>query len=391
MSELMPLHFDRRMSAFYAALFLGIGVYQPFFPLWLQARELDPWQISVILAVPMSIRVFFAPVSGALSDRSANRRPAIIAYTALTAVFFFLLGFTTDFLWIFVTISAAALFWTSIMPLTEALALQGVRRFGADYGRLRLWGSISFIAANFIAGAVLDVLPRDIVHALILAAMILTVIAACRLPLLPVPAEPPLPDASVRPSRVVNAGVFAVLAAAGLVQSSHALIYGFGSLHWQAMGLSGTTIGLLWALGVVAEISFFAVSRHVLVRLSPLALIGIGAGAAILRWCALGLDPPLTGLVVLQFLHGLTFGATHLGTIHFIGRTVPDHRTGAVQGLFFTISGVCMGGSMLASGVLYRNFEGSAFPAMAVLGVAALVLLGIGRGKIYPQSAAGGG
>ena len=172
----------------------------------------------------------------------------------------------------------------------------------------------------------------------------------------------------------------------------HCLVLGHAQRQAEAaLGVAMGGGGEVRALGVVAEISFFAVSRHVLVRLSPLALIGIGAGAAILRWCALGFDPPLTGLVVLQFLHGLTFGATHLGTIHFIGRTVPDHRTGAVQGLFFTISGVCMGGSMLASGVLYRNFEGSAFPAMAVLGVAALVLLGIGRGKIYPQSAAGGG
>ncbi len=391
MSELLSLQFNRRMSAFYAVLFLGIGVYQPFFPLWLQARGLDPWQISVILAVPLSIRVFFAPVSGALSDRHADRRPAIVAYAALTAIFFFLLGFATEFLWIFVAISAAALFWTSIMPLTEALALQGVRRFGADYGRLRLWGSISFIAASFLAGAALDVLPPDSVHALILAAMILSVIAASRLPRLPVPAEASPPEDRGRRSRVVTGSVLAVLAAAGAVQSSHALLYGFGSLHWQAMGLSGTTIGLLWALGVIAEITFFYLSRRVLGRLSPTALIGLGAGAAILRWGALGLEPPLAGLVALQLLHGLTFGATHLGTIHFIGRTVPDHRTGAVQGLFFTISGVLMAASMLASGALYRSFEGAAFPAMAVLGVVALILLGIGRRATHPQSAAGGG
>ena len=393
MSDRLAHLFSRRLSLFYAALFLGIGIYQPYFPIWLKGRGLDAAQISIILATPMTIRVFLAPVSGYLADRRGERRPMIIGCTWLSATFFFLLGLDADFLWIFVWISMAALFWTSIMPLTEAFALQGVRRFGADYGRIRLWGSVSFIAANFIAGLILDMLAFPVIHKLILAAMAITVLVGHALPRLPgsrtVAGE--RSRAGGRQGGSAPGDVLVVLLAAGMLQASHALLYGFGSLYWQDAGFSGVTIGFLWALGVVAEIAFFAWSRHLPQSVTPLVLMAAGAVAALVRWTGLSLAPPLAGLVGLQALHGLTFGATHLGTMRFIGQMVPEHHTATAQGAFFTISGLCMGASMLASGALYDEFGGRAFLAMAVPGAAALAVLWVARGRFHPHSSAGGG
>ena len=49
-----------------------------------------------------------------------------------------------------------AVAWTTIMPLTETVAMGGVRAAGLDYGRMRLWGSLSFIAASFCGGWVVE-------------------------------------------------------------------------------------------------------------------------------------------------------------------------------------------------------------------------------------------
>src|SRR5262249_8055562 len=136
----------------------------------------------------------------------------------------------------------------------------------------------------------------------------------------------------------------AVTGAASLVQASHAVYYGFSTLEWSA-SLDGTAIGALWALGVVAEIVLFAVSGRLPRSIGPLTLLAWGAGGGVLRWGAMALDPPLALLPLLQCLHALSFGATHLGAVQFLSRTMAD-RQAAAQGDFAVVVGIVGAGSM---------------------------------------------
>ena len=112
-------------------------------------------------------------------------------------------------------------------------------------------------------------------------------------------------------------GFLAVAAAASLIQGSHALYYGFTTLDWQAAGFGGGSIGLLWGLGVLAEIALFACSARLPAAFTPAVLILIGATGAVIRWLAMGFGPPDALLPLLQCLHGLSFGATALGGMFF--------------------------------------------------------------------------
>ena len=42
--------------------------------------------------------------------------------------------------------------WTAVVPLTDAYALRGVAWYRRDYGPIRLWGSVGYIAAALAAG-----------------------------------------------------------------------------------------------------------------------------------------------------------------------------------------------------------------------------------------------
>ena len=87
----------------------------------------------------------------------------------------------------------------------------------------------------------------------------------------------------------------------------------------------------------------------------------------------MGFDPPLALLVPLQILHGLTFGATHLGAIHFMARAVPEGQAGTAQALYASVTGgLAMGGAILLAGPLYAEFGGRAYWAMAVLAAVGL-------------------
>ena len=181
------------------------------------------------------------------------------------------------------------------------------------------------------------------------------------------------------------------------MQAAHAVFYTFGTLHWRELGLSTGWSGALWAISVIAEVALFAYSARVVRRIGPVELIVLGLGAAVVRWLAMGFDPPLALLVPLQLLHALTFGATHLGAIHFIGRAVPEDQAGTAQALYASVTGgIAMGGAMLIAGPLYAAYAGRAYWAMAVLAavalVASLALIRVWRTTaIQPQSAASGG
>ena len=174
-----------------------------------------------------------------------------------------------------------------------------------------------------------------------------------------------------------------LLVVAGLLQSSHAVYYGFSAITWQAAGHSGFAIGWLWAVGVLAEILLFTVGDRMVSRWGAARLLMVAALAGVLRWTLLATATGLPILVVAQSLHGLTFGAAHLATVHFIGHRAPRGLAATAQGFYAALSGgLMMGLSVLASGHLYEAFEAWAYLAMTGLCLLAFPLsLGLRNAK----------
>jgi PPP family 3-phenylpropionic acid transporter len=250
---------------------------------------------------------------------------------------------------------------------------------GLNYGRVRLWGSVAFILSGATAGWLLAGRPADFVLIFIVGALGLTLLA-CLL----------LPDERAAAMPSTDAGWIALLSsrrfvtfllASGLIQSSHAVFYGFGSLHWLAAGHDKDAVGVLWAVGVIAEVALFAAGRGVVARLGPAWLLVLAGVAGILRWSAAGLSTELAVLAVVQLLHGLTFGAAHLAAMYYLVHEVPAGLATTAQGLYGAFAwGAAFGLTMLAAGGLYAAIAGGAFFVMAGMSlagaVAALALTG---------------
>jgi PPP family 3-phenylpropionic acid transporter len=158
-----------------------------------------------------------------------------------------------------------------------------------------------------------------------------------------------------------------VLSAAAL-QSSHQLYYGFGSLLWRQAGFSDGVIGVLWAEGVLAEIVLFWYSAALVARLGPLGLMVLGGIAGIVRWSLMGFVPGLAAAAILQLLHAATFGASHLGAMHFLSRHVPPSAAASAQSLYSALSaGFGSGLVMLGAGALYAAWGAHGYLCMALL------------------------
>jgi PPP family 3-phenylpropionic acid transporter len=354
--------FTTRLALFYAGFFVSAGIQMPFFPAWLAAKGLDSSAIGVVLTAPIVVRVLAVPAVTRLADRSGTVH-RVLAATALASVAgYALVGLAQSFLAILALVALASIALAPIMPLADAYALRGLHMRRKAYGPVRLWGSVAFIAANMGGGLALDLIARANLIWLTVAGLAATAAAACTL-------APIGPDASVQPPDTPKSPsgrlpVFlAVTAAASLVQASHAVYYAFSTLEWSS-SLDGTAIGALWALGVLAEIVLFAISGRLPRSIGPLTLLMLGAVGGVVRWGAMALDPPLVLLPLLQCLHALSFGATHLGAVQFLAHAMAD-RQAAAQGDFATIVGIVGAGSMSLSGALHGAYGTHAYAAMA--------------------------
>lgn len=366
-----------RLILFFVTTFAVIGVHLPYFPVFLKSRGFDAETIGIVLAVPLLVRVFSAPAIAFAADRTGAHRGTLVILCAGATATFGLFGLATG-LWS--VLAVAILFasvWTSVIPMTESLATQAVRSHGVDYGKIRSFGSLAFILASFAGGWMIEHFGRSAAYWMILAVIGTTLPAALLLPRPPKREGPPL-----KPLRLADAGrllrsrVFILLlVAVSLIQAAHALLYVFGTLHWQSTGISTGTIGLLWALGTGAEIITFSFAAWPLRRIGPLNLVIIGGIAGTLRWVLTALDPSAGALVFIQLLHALSFGACHLGAVYLLANAVPQRLSATAQGLYSAmVGGIGMGGVMMVSGPLYAALAGHAFFVMAGISAAGVAV-----------------
>jgi PPP family 3-phenylpropionic acid transporter len=370
-STVAPLRpgFATRLALLYAAIFTLGGVQLPFFPVWLAAKGLDERAIGLVLALPMMVRVAAIPLATRIADRG-DAVKAVLAVAALASVAgYALLGFAEGALAIGAAFALASFLYTPVMPLTETYALRGLAARGRAYGPVRLWGSLAFILGTFVAGAAIDFIPHAALIWLIVAASVLIALAAFALE----PATAGTPSAAAEPpSRrgLLRDPVFLlVVAAAAFAQASHAVYYGFSAIAWTQAGLDGMTVAALWALGVIAEIILFACQGRLPRALSPLPLLALGAAGGALRWIAMAFDPPVAALPLLQLLHGLSFGAAHLGTLAFVARHAPRGQGATAQGYLAIALGLAMAAATGLAGVLFASFGNAAYAAMALAAI----------------------
>jgi MFS transporter, PPP family, 3-phenylpropionic acid transporter len=358
--------FALRLAAFYAALFITLGVQLPFLPVWLAAKGLDARMIGIALALPMVVRVFAIPMAARVADRRDALRAVIVSAAGAAVVGFGALALTEGVGAILIVFALASAAHTPVMLLADAYALRGLAHWGRAYGPVRLWGSAAFIVASFGAGSLLGAIePRNLIW-LVVAAMGVTAVASWLLAPLDRGGAGPRAIAPSAKALLREPAFLAVAGAASLIQASHAVYYGFSTIDWQAAGFGGVAIGALWALGVLAEIALFAVSARLPAAITPTMMLSIGAAGAIIRWTAMALDPPAAVLPALQCLHALSFGATHLGTLGFVARVAPPGLGTTVQGYIAVALGLVMAVAMGLSGVLYGRYGGLAYGAMAV-------------------------
>jgi len=303
-------------------LYFGVlGIFLPFFNLYCYHLGFSGLRIGVLSAVRSVALIVFPLIWGALADRLDARRPIYILCNFCSAIIWMLYLFTIDF-WPMLAITIFyGMFFAPIISFLEAFTMDLLGREKKSYGRIRAWGSISFIAVVLVLGRVIDLYSVEIIVVLILAGSLILSIISTRIPAFQNVKKKRL---SGEAKSLLQRRVLVFLFCAFLMLVSHSAYYGFFSIHLENLGYGNTFIGLAWALASTAEILVMIRSDRIFSRFSIESVLIFSFMTAALRWLILFSARSAAAILLSQILHAVTYGAFHIGSILYIDRLAPE-------------------------------------------------------------------
>jgi len=392
------------IGGLYFAYFAYVGLFSPYLGLYLAGIGLTIAQIGLLMAVPQALRIVGPPFWGWLADRGGQGTGLLRASSALACASALALALSGWSGWpggevlaaapglrfglLFAVLAALFFFTSAQMPIAETMAMRAAGGDTGRYGRLRVWGSIGFIVGVVGIGPVLDRYGVGGLPWWVAALLALLTFVALSLPSAGA-------EARVRPAvsigqRLAEPRVRAFFASAFLMLFAHAALYAFFSLYLAEQGYSKTAIGLVWAVGVLAEIGVFWLQRGLFQRFGAMRLLRASLAVAALRFVAIGLSAGwLPAILLAQLAHAVTFGIHHSATIATLQQWFEPAQQARAQALYVTI-GYGLGGSagvLVASWVWTAVSPGATFVVAGFAAALGWLALGGALARQAPGSA----
>ncbi len=349
-----------RLSSFYLFYFALLGAIAPYLGLFLQSEGFDGVEIGALMAVLMGTRIIAPNLWGWLADRTGQRLRIIRAGSLLTLLVFSGAFWASSFWHWALLLFGFSFFWNAVLPQFEAVTLHALGANQQGYSRIRLWGSVGFILAVIVLGWLFDGVDIDMLVPVMWGLMALVWLASLGIRQPPVR---PVEEGSTEGlwQIIKRPAVLSFLAVYLLIQLSHGPYYSFYSIYMSEQGYDKTQIGLLWALGVVAEVLVFWVMHRLLSWTGLCAMVQFGMAVSVLRWLMIAwLPDQLWAVLVAQLFHAVTFGCLHAAGIALVQLFFPASHQGQGQALYSSV-GFGVGGSLGAflSGMIWSHYDGS--------------------------------
>ncbi|HGM6911291.1 TPA: 3-phenylpropionate MFS transporter [Serratia marcescens] len=372
----MVLQSTRWLALSYFTYFFSYGIFLPFWGVWLKGEGIAPETIGILLGAGLVARFLGSLLIAPRVKDPSHLVSALRLLALLTLAFAVGFCFGNGWGWLMLVIAGFNLFFSPLVPLTDALAATWQKQIRMDYGRVRLWGSLAFVIGSALTGQLVAVWG----HNAILYSLIFSVLAML-LGMLLKPSVMPQGEARTHSGTerslwalLKEGPVWRFLLCVTLLQGAHAGYYSFGSIYWQEAGYSASTIGYLWSLGVVAEVIIFASSNVLFRRWNARNLLLLSACCGVLRWSLMAYSTEMGWLLLIQILHCGTFTVCHLAAMRFIAARQGQE----VIQLQAVYSALAMGGGIavmtVIAGFLFEHWQGGVFWVMAAVAAPALFI-----------------
>ena len=361
----------------YFTYFGVLGIFVPYFALFLDGRGLNSADIGLLLAIVTASRIVGPSVWAMIAERSGKPQ-YVMRVGALLAAIGWLSSFADYGFWpLLAGFTLFSFFWTAILPQLEVATFAFVNDDTRAYSRIRTAGSVGYIVLVMLSGWLYQRFGSEFLPLSALLFLLLLLLSLFLLPKVSLATEHS--SEPVRFSALLKNGVLLrFMLAALLLQISFAPFYGFFTLYSRDLGYSGTQTGLFIALSIVAEIIAFYFAGNLMRNRSYRLLLGLCYGVTVLRWLLLAtLADNVWWLCFSMLLHAGSFAIAHSCAMQFIQQFFPKKLRSRGQALYV---GVIFGGGgaigAYFSGLLWQDGAGasSTFYIAALLALAATAL-----------------
>jgi PPP family 3-phenylpropionic acid transporter len=304
----------------YFIYFGVLGIFLPYFNLYCYHLGFTGLQIGVLSALRSVALVLFPLIWGSLADRFNLRKPIYVLCTFLSAFIWIFYLFFVDFWPMLIITAIYGIFYAPIISFLEAVTMDALGTEKKSYGRIRAWGSISFIAMVLFLGRIIDLYSVDIILILILAGSLMLAAVSIR-----------IPAVKIRPKDLMAQGAESLLTkktavflfCAFLMLAGHGAYYGFFSIHLENLGYDSTFIGIAWAVASTSEILVMLKSDKIFSRFTLENVLFLSFLVAAFRWLILYFAGSAAVILLSQILHAVTYGTFHMASILYIDRLAP--------------------------------------------------------------------
>jgi PPP family 3-phenylpropionic acid transporter len=364
-----------RLSGFYFFYFAVVGTLIPFWGIYLKSLGYSSQDVGIISAIILATRIVAPNFWGWLADHTQQRLRIIRLGSLAASIIFAGVLLDQRYWWLVLVVSCYTFFWHAVLPQFEVITLGYLGNNYHRYSQIRLWGSLGFMAAVVGLGLVFDVLPIQFLPLFILTFLILIWLSS--LSLQDVGAKKTDSKHAGFLSLVLQPTLLCFLAASFLLQLSHGPYYTFYTLYLvENYGYTRTATGLLWALGVLAEVAIFIVMHKLLQRFSLRSLFLFSLLVTGLRWLLVGYGADLLMVLLFaQLLHACSFGIAHAVSIELVRTHFKGGNQGQAQAMYSSFSfGAGGAAGALIGGFLWDYSASTTFLLAAVSVFVAFVL-----------------
>jgi nucleoside transporter len=349
-------------------------------------------QIGWIFATQAIACVVALFAGGQAADRLISTEKLLAICHVVGGTAMLLLAAQTTFWSFFVIMLVHQLAYIPTMSLTNAIAFHHLADARNEFGKIRMWGTIGWIAASWpfvfiLAGKTGSELHGALGSIFIVAGVASYGLAAFSLML---PSTPPAKDSVRRNApfeaiRLLATPAMLVLFLVTFVDALvHQCYFQWTSPFLERAGLAANWIMPAMSIGQIAEIVTMAGLGVVLRRLGWRTTMAVGVAAHAARFFVYSIGDPLWLMVAINVVHGMCYAFFFAAVYIFVDEHFPKDSRASAQGLFnLLILGLGpFVGSLLwgALGDRFRTAAGTVdferlFLVPAWLGVAATVLL----------------
>ncbi len=336
----------------------------------------SPENVAAFGALLMSTNIVAPYFWGWLSDHVGHRMRLIQGGALLSVLSFAILYQDRGIDLMLMAVGLCSFCWQGINSQFEVVTLGHLREETQKYSRIRLWGSVGFAVAVVGGGSIFDFLDIGYLPYFVIASFAL--MCACTFSIRDVAAVHSRDANDIRSIWPVlrKPSIWGPLLVAAMAYFSHGTYYGFYSIYLEGRGFSTGLIGWLWGVAVLAELAVFALIPPMIRYLSLRRLVLLSLLFTSIRWAGIGLFVDnLAVLIILQLLHGFSFGALHACLIEFIHRNFSTRLQGRGQAIYYALCvGFGQAAGTLSSGWLWEWSEIGSFMFSSAVAALALML-----------------